>query len=362
MAIQQQADAFIADLENRYPWLQQIGLTTSWFQEAAATASGPDEIVSKIRGTSQYKTRFPGLTRKDGSLRMNEAQYLQAETAYRGLLRQYGFDVDAYSTPSSLLGFFDAEMDANELDSRLKTFTEIKASGQNTKDAFYVYSGIQLSDEDLYSATVDPAARQNLVNEYNAQVAGQQFDYQTFITRATEVGEQRVASLLTDMSRTGAVTGAAVQAVLNTSPDFARQIMDALYTGGGMEGQATLSLNELLNTFEEAALGAAAANAGLDLPTKERIAELRTAGVQRAQARDAYLNYGQNKNVYGAAVQRAGLGGFNQADFESAAFLGDASQAQRLATGMAVEEAAGRDQGEFRFREEANRVVQTGLR
>jgi hypothetical protein len=61
-------------------------------------------------------------------------------------------------------------------------------------------------------------------------------------------------------------------------------------------------------------------------------------------------------------VQRAGLGSFSQSDFEDASFLGSAEQAQRLTTGMATEEAAGRDQGEFRFREDANRVVQAGLR
>lgn len=362
MATQPQADAFLADLEVRYPWMKQMGISTSWFQEAAATSSGADEIVSKIRQTPQYKARFPGLYRKDGSMRMNEAQYLQTEASYRGLLRQYGFNVDEYATPASLMGFFDSEMDGNELQSRLQTYTTIKQSSQATKDAFYVYSGLNITDEDLYSATVDPAARQNLVDAYNAQVAGNPFDYQTFITRATEVGNQRVAKLLGDMKSTGAVTGAAVQAVLSTDPNFARTIMDALYTGGGMEGATTLNLNELLSAFEEAALGAAATNAGLDLPTKERIAELRTAGVQKAQATESYMAYGQNKGIYAAAVQRAGFGSFGQQRFEDAAFLGDAGAAQALSSGMAAEEAAGRDQGEFRFREEANRIVQGGLR
>lgn len=51
MATQPQADAFLADLEVRYPWMKQMGISTSWFQEAAATSSGADEIVSKIRQT-----------------------------------------------------------------------------------------------------------------------------------------------------------------------------------------------------------------------------------------------------------------------------------------------------------------------
>lgn len=138
MATQPQADAFLADLEVRYPWMKQMGISTSWFQEAAATSSGADEIVSKIRQTPQYKARFPGLYRKDGSMLMNEAQYLQTEASYRGLLRQYGFNVDEYATPASLMGFFDSEMDGNELQSRLQTYTTIKQSSQATKDAFYV--------------------------------------------------------------------------------------------------------------------------------------------------------------------------------------------------------------------------------
>lgn len=358
----QRAADFINTLKAEFPWLDAMGLDPTWFQNTAAEASGPAEILVKIRQTPQYKARFPGMYRKDGSVRMNEAQYLQTESTYRNLLRQYGFNVDEYATPGALVGFFDSEMDGRELESRLRAYTTIKQSSQSTKDAFYVYAGLDVSDEDLYSAMVDPAARQNLVDAYNAKIAGQAFDYQTFITRATEVGNQRVAKLLTDMKKTGAVTGAAVQAVLNTDPNFARTIMDALYTGGGMEGATTLNLDELLSAFEEAALGAAATNAGLSLPTKERIAQLRTAGVQKAQAQESYMAFGQNKGIYSAAVQRAGLGDFTQRDFENAAFLGDAKAAQTLAFGMATEEAAGKDQGEFRFREEANRIVQAGLR
>jgi hypothetical protein len=357
------AEDFYSELRAQFPWLDQIGLDPRWFQENAAESSGAAELLVRMRQTPQYKARFPGLYREDGSVRMTEAQYMSREQDYRTLLRQYGFDVDnQYQTPASMIGFFDSDMDPNEFQKRLQTYRDVQASSRAKKDAFYVYAGIELSDDDLYEATVDPAASQNLVDRYNAAVAAGSMDYATWITRATEVGNRRVAETLTEMQRQGAVTGRAVQAVIGVDSAFARQIMDAIYTGGsGNVGGSTLSLEDLLSSFEYAAVGAAASEAGLDLPTKERLAEIRQAGIERNQAIQAYGEYGQRKDQISAAVQRAGYDEFTQDEFERAQFLGDARLSSQLTRGLAAEEAAGQGSGEFRFSEDAGRLVQRGF-
>ena len=352
------------ELTAMFPWLGQIGFTPEFLQNLVADSATPDEMITRIRQEPVYKARFPGLWRQDGSLRMNEAQYIQQESAYRSLLRQYGFG-DAYADgkPQALVGFFDAEVDPNELRDRLSTYRQIKEDGQAVKDAFYVYAGLTVSDDDLYNAVVDPAAAQNLQNEYNARVASSSFDYSTWITRATERGLQRVSETLTNLQTSGALTGQAVQTVLRTDPTFARSIMDAIYTNAGQPGE-TLNLADLMSSFEYAAIGADAKNAGFDLPTKERIGAIRAAGVDRAKAQSSYTQFATaGLSRVDDAVRRATQGRFTVQDFEDATFLGDAGKQAALQNGLAREDAAGKGTGGFQQQlDNRGRMVQNGLR
>lgn len=356
------ASTLLADLRATFPWLDQVGFTPEFFQDLAASSASADEIVAKLRAAPQYKARFPGLWRPDGSIRMNEAQYLAREQDYRTILRQHGYDAN-YTNAQSLVGFFDNELDPNELQDRLQTYKQIRESSQSVKDTFYVYAGLNVTDDDLYQATVDPAAAQRLQDEYNARVAASTFDYQSWITRATERGLQRATETLTQLQRSGAMTGTAIQAVLRVDPTFARSIMDALYTNAGDATTAPLALNELISSFEYAAIGAAASNAGLQLPTKERVAMIRQAGIDRSKAASVYQQYGQAAGVLDDAVRRATGAGFDQTQFEDANFLGDANQAGRMSAGLAREQAAGQASGQFRFDQtREGRLVQGGLR
>lgn len=361
MATQEEA-ALFADLKRDFPWLNDIGLSTAWLQDVVATAASASEIVQKIRDTPQYKVRFPAIVRGDGTRLMTEAEYISQENTFRSLLRQFGFKDDQFRTPATLVGFFQSEIAPAELQDRLTVYKQVKEGGQRIKEAFYVYAGIDLSDDDLYEAIVDPAAEQNLTNAYNQKVASSTFDYTTWITRATQVGLNRVAVELNKLKQRGAITAEAVQRIQSTAPEFARQIMDAIYTGGQRGGQAgSLALQELLDSFEFAAIGAAAKNAGLELPTKERLAEIRAAGVDRAKAITGYTQFGQNAVAYSAAVQRARGTAFGQKQFEAGQFLGDSGAARDFEAGLADMKANGVSQGSFRFDESGDRFIQKGL-
>jgi hypothetical protein len=354
--------AVLQDLDTLFPWLSQIGLSPSWFQETAATSASDAEVVAKLRQTSQYKTRFAGILRDDGSMRMTEAQYLDTEQNYRVVLKQHGVAADHMDNPADFVGWFEGDTDPNELDKRMTVYDNVKNAGQDLQDAFYVYAGMRVGTDDLYAAAVDPAASQRLNDEYNQKVAAQSFDYQSWITRATEAGMSRVAKSLQGLQANGVLTGGAVQSLINTDPGFARTVMDALYHGGDPTTGQTLNLSELLNSFEYASLGAAAKGAGLELPTKDRIAEIRAAGVDRAAASKAYVDYGQNKNLYSAAVQRAGGGQFNQSDFEQAAFLGNADQTARLSKALGQEQSLGEQTGQFELaKNKRGQYAQGGL-
>lgn len=349
----------LQELKAAFPWLDQLGFSPEFFQNLVAEAASPDEVIVKLRATPQYRQRFPGLWREDGSIRMTEAQYLSTETNYRQVLKQFGYDAD-YSSVSSLKGFFDSDMDPNELQQRLDTYKQIDVGSQQQKDAFYVYAGVRVSTDDLYEATVDPGKRDALAAKYNDGVAKSSLDYGTWIARATELGLERVTGTLAQLQQQGATTGTAIQQVLRSDPTFAQQMMDQLYQAGG---GPTLSLSELLSSFQLAVVGSAASGAGLSLPTKERAQQIVAAGVDRAKAMDTYSQFGQYGTLYREAVRRAGGGSFDQTDFEDAAFLGDAADQGRLAVGLAREESAGKQAGGFQVgQDNLGRFQQTGFR
>lgn len=344
------------ELRVMFPWLDQIGIDPEWFQEVAAeTLGNPDAALVKFRQLPQYKARFPGLWRQDGSLRMNEREYLETEEAYRSLLRQSGIDESTFKSPSDLVGFFESEIDPNELGERLQVYRDVRDNSQEVRDAFYVYAGIDLSVDDLFEAVVDERIGDALRSRYRESIAQNPLDYPTYITRASEVANRRVANLVADP--TNPITDSTLQRV---GGDNSTALLDLLHTGGG-DGPP-LALEELLAAYEEALIGGAATSAGLRIPTKERVAELRMAGVQRAQARQAYLEFARLGGSLSGGSQRAGLGGVDQDRFERGVFLGEGDAMKALQTATAYEESAGIGGGRFQFDQgRYGRLRQRGL-
>jgi hypothetical protein len=347
------------ELRVMFPWLDQIGVDPAWFQDVAAETFGsPEAVLVRFRQLPQYKARFPGLWRQDGTVRMNESQYLQTEEAYRSLFRQYGIDEASYRTPSDLATLFDSEVDPNELRDRLRVYAGVRDGSQSVRDAFYVYAGMDLSVDDLFEAVVDPTVGSRLSNQYVEAVSGQSFDYQTFIDRVATVAGRRAAELVSMSGNT--VTIKQVQ----QNPELTKTVLDLLYTSAGddLQGQNRLSLEELLASFEEAVLGSAALDAGLAIPDRERVAELRAAGVDRAKAQSAYLEFARLGGSLSGGAQRAGVGSVSQDSFERGVMLGQGAEMRRLQTAAQYEEAAGRAPGSFQFdRSQSGEFVQRGL-
>lgn len=345
----------------QFPWLAQLGLESEvrrWLTEGLEG----EALVGALRRTPQYQQRFPWIKRQDGTLRMNEADYMRNEDQYRVLFRQYGFDEP--TNPMEYGSFFQGEVSPNELKERFETYRGVQRAGREVKEAFYVYAGMKLTDDDLYQAVVEPARAEALKSEYNQRVAASPLDYATWVQRTTEVGLQRVTDTLAQLEREGIVTGTAIERIRQVNPDFAKQMMDTLYTGGD-PGAANFmsSTDELLATFEEAMIGGAAAKAGLGLPSKERVAELRAAGVQRAQALKSYSDYAMRQNLVAGAVQRATAQQFGREEFEGQEFLGDARAKELMDTSMKQEEALGKGGGGVEAsRDRTGQIAQQGFR
>ena len=342
-----------------FPWMEQLGLQSDIRQWLIDGLEG-EALLGALRKTPQYQQMFPWIKREDGTLRMTESEYLRAQTEYRRVMRQYGFEEPKNSMEYG--AFFTGEVSADELKDRLEVYRGIERAGRPAREAFYIYAGMKLSTDDLYEALVEPQRWAALESEYNVRVAQNPLDYDTWVARATEVGLQRVTDTLQAMEREGAVTGTAIERIRAVNPDFAQRMMDTLYHGGEPgAGEYMESLDDLMATFEEAMIGGASAAAGLGLPDKQRVARLREAGVQRANALRRYSEFGATQARTSGAVQRAGGGEFGGREFEAQEWLGDASLRNLMDRALGQEKALGEAAGGVDVRFTESGLAQEGF-
>lgn len=348
----------------RYPWAESLGLT-QLISDLIDAEAGPAEIINAIRASDAYKQRFPGMVGPDGTRRFEtEGTYLAQVESYRGVLRDYDALDPSRDNPMDYVAFFDAGIDPNELNDRFATYKALERGSTELLDAFYVYANMEVTVDDLFQAVVSPEFRQELSNEYDRGIAGGTLDYETFISRATERGLARVATLLGDLRDRGALSGTAMSQVLQVDPTFAREIMGALYIGSDPSGTGsfateTLSLDELSQSFSYALLASAATESGLEAPTRERLDEFRNLGIERAQLLRTYGQYNLTENAIEGMLQR---GGFDDTDltqsmFEEAALLGTSDVINRA---RGVESTLGRRGGGFQTAVEGTRFTQRG--
>lgn len=341
-----------------FPWLRQLGIgtqLTSWIKDGYTD----EAIVGLVRQTSQWNEMFQGILRSDGTLRMNEAQYLQTKDAYSTMLFNYtGQRVTSSAQIKSLL---DNDVSPAEFEQRLQVFDALKRDGGDIRSAFYVYAGMRLSDDQLYGYVVDPGVRQQLDAEYTQRAAATQLDYGTWITRATEAGLQNVTDALVSMRQQGIATDEAIRRIQGINPDMARQMTDLLYHGGAPTGGAYLGLNELLRAFELAVIGSAATEQGFTLPTLDRVEAFRQAGVDRQKALDSYGTLSAQFGRLTGMTERIGAR-FGQTEWENAQLLRRGPEQALLAQATAQEDALGRasTSGEFAF-DNSGRLRQRGL-
>ncbi len=345
----------LEEIRTMFPGLDQVGLLDRVVDLIRDDAPA-EEVVASIRQSPEYRRIFPGIVDDTGAMRFSsEREYLDTVRSYRDVLREFGLFDPAQDDPLDYVAFIDQGIDPNELRDRLQTYRALEEGSQALRDAFYVYAGMDVTVDDLYQAVVSPEFRQAMMDEYNQQVAENPFDYDTFITRATQRGLQRVAELLQNMQKQGLLSGEVVSRLMSVDPSFARQVMAALFTGGSESPTDTLGLDELLAAFEAAVLGSAAAEQGLEMPSRGRIEEFRLAGVTRARAAQAYSLYQARREQLRGMAARAGQGDVTQRVVEDALLLGRTAAVDFLNRIADRERSLGRAAGGFR------RTVEDGL-
>lgn len=352
-------------LKATFPWIERLGGLNDMV-DMVRRGLTPDGVVAEVRQKQWYKDRFVAITRNDGTMRMNEKEYMDTEEEYRKLRRQFNKYDPADDVPQSYKGLFENDLDPNEFRDRLDLWDQIDRSADDVKSTFYVYAGMRLSTDDLYQATVDPSKSASLELEYDRRVAAQPIDYDTWITRATEAGLEQTTRTLERLKTQGAVGEIALQTLRGIDPVMARDLADQLYRSPNAQDKTGrfLSLNELQAAFQYALLGSAASANGLQLPGTDRLESLRAAGVTRAKALEAYGAISTNKNVWAGALSRANLGTMDEADFEAALLINQGKERDMLERAQRYDESLAFKGGSATFGQDqqSGLLQQLGLR
>lgn len=341
-----------------FPWLRNLGIgtqITDWIKEGY----NDDSLVGLVRQTSQWNEMFQGIKRTDGTLRMTEGSYLQTKDAYTTLI--FNYTGKRVTSSSQIAGLLENDVSPDEMEKRLQIYDSVKRDGGDIRSAFYVYAGMRLSDDDLYSYMVDPTKRSEFDASYTQQSAATNLTYAEFIKRTTEVGLQNVTDLLTDLQGQGVATDEAIRRVQSINPDAAAQLSDLLYHGGDPANGSFLGLNELMRSFELAMIGSAATAQGFTLPDASRVEAFRNAGIDRTKALTAYGTYAANEGKITGMTERIGSA-FGQSEWENAQFLRSGTEQALLAQAQGQETALGKanNTGDFSF-DSAGRLRQRGL-
>lgn len=348
--------ASLEEIQALYPWAAALGLT-EMIDDLVMDGATSELIVATIRASEQYRNMFPGMTAEDGTRRFaTERQYLDQVDQYRTVLQQAGMYDPETENPLDYVGFMDSGIDPNELRERVTVYRQIEAGSQELRDQFYIYAGMEVSNDDLFEAVINPEFGQALQDEFDQTVAMNQLDYETYISRATERGLANVSSLLQDMRDRGILTGEAVQRIRDVDTNFAREVMGAIAN----QGDSTLGYDALSYAFQYALLGSAATEQGLTAPSAEMVERLRAAGVDRSRAMTAYGAYANTQNLISGMVQRATGEEFGQEEFEEAVLLGEGESVDLLQRARGLEQAYARRSGGFSTGQEGSRFTQRG--
>ncbi len=346
----------LTEIADAFPWAVELGFL-DLIKDLVVDGAGAEQIIAEVRKSNQYQQQFPGMIGPDGIRRYRtESEYLTAVEGYRGVLQDYGEYDPGTDTPISYVAFMDAGIDANELRDRFGKYRTVQAGSQELKDAFFVYAGMDVSDEDLYQAMVSPQFREELSNEYDVTVANSAPDYETFIERARQVSTEAVVKTLELLAARNATTGTMVSRVMSMDPAYGRDLIASLFTGGDPAANTrTLTLSELTEAFSEAVMGAAATEAGWELPTKDRLAEFRAAGIEAAQLHGLYDDLALRSSALTGMVERTRRGATFGQQMAEEDILGETRE---LDFAEAAESALGARGGGFSTTQEGRRLAQ----
>ena len=332
-----------------YPWAEGLGLV-DMIVEAVEAGTDANVLLAQVRNTPQWKATFPAIKDDQGRMRFkNENDYITRIRDYQGVLRDAGMLNEATENPLDYAALIERGIDHTELSSRINEYQTLSEHSQGVRAAFRVYANMDVSNDQLYQAIVDPEASEALIGEYNRNILSADFSYEDFVARATDFSLQAALETISEMEIDGTVPVGTVARIRGLDTDQAQALVEALYLGDSADGEAFLDLDEIVQSVQYALIGGAAEEAGLVAPTLERVKEIRNAGITRAKALTAYGQYANQGDLMNSMISRTNMTAdrFTQQDFEEARFLARPEETDLLVRGVQAEQALTAPSGQF---------------
>jgi len=354
-----------------FPWAKDLNLGR--MIEAAVTEGIDDDVlIAQVRDTPQYLATFPGITDEDGRMRfVNEQAYVDQVREYRNVL------IDAGSigsreifnprteNPVDYATLMERGISTDELQNRLDTYRDLTNNSAHVRATFKIYANMDVSVDDLYQAVVDPEASRTLIGRYNENLLNANFDYSNWVANATSAALEATAETLSILEAQGALPEGAVARINALTDQQAQGLVEALYLGDPDNEDPLLDLDELIEAFQFALIGGAAAEQGLVAPSMARVGAFRQAGITRATALKGYGAYVNQGSMIESMLSRTNIQGegaarFGQEDFENAVFLSQAPEVDLITRARQDEMARGRAPGGFATTSRGARLAQPG--
>jgi len=126
----------------------------------------PDRLLSSLRDTQEYKTRFAGLElrRQQGYNAISEAQYINLEDQYAQLMRAAGMPTGFYDSPDDFAQLIGANVSIAEVSQRVQTgYAAVRQSDPSvTRELQRLYG---VTDGELAAFFLDPERALPIIEE-----------------------------------------------------------------------------------------------------------------------------------------------------------------------------------------------------
>ncbi len=165
-----------SQIEDLVPWLAGKGDLLNTYTEAYVETGNGDFSIAAVRQSEDYAKYYPGITRDDGSLRMNETQYEQTREGYFRILLENGLNPTVFDSAGKVAELIAGDVDVPEFRTRVEAtrrafIDNIKAD--EIKAYYQANFGVDLSDNAVFAAALDPdMSRAILLNQIDVSELG----------------------------------------------------------------------------------------------------------------------------------------------------------------------------------------------
>jgi len=164
---------FQAEVRALYPFLPE-GLVNLFIEKYIDFDKNVNLALGAVRQDESYSNFFPGNQRADGSVRLSEAEYGSVLESYQDSLRTFGINPDVFADTFGEL--VEGDVSPTEFKSRLNTvYSGIEQNIPEVKEYYATNFGIDLSDESIFAAAVDPTLGDAILSGQitQAQIGGE---------------------------------------------------------------------------------------------------------------------------------------------------------------------------------------------